>query len=163
ADMSGSAFAAQIDHWTPFRQSQIPAVIPFENRRSPEPWDRPCDGAPEQASNWLKRAAERRYRSGAMRQLYARKVSPPAFDARVRRGGNGAWERERATGEVLRVIIFSAGQFEPIFRAMRENAVRIWGAIFGVLFWRGGDAFRQRAIHTPPPAYVEEHRRAPLV
>jgi hypothetical protein len=42
----------------PFRRAQIPAVIPLENRRSPEPWDERCDGAPEQAANWLKREAQ---------------------------------------------------------------------------------------------------------
>src|SRR5262249_5075624 len=42
-------------------------------------------------------------------------------------------------------------------------AVRICGANFGVLFLREGDAFRRMAMHDPGPAYLEEHRRAPLV
>ena len=72
-------------------------------------------------------------------------------------------EQQTATSEVLRVISSSAGQLEPIFQAMLENAVRICGANFGVLFLREGDALRRMAMHNPPAAYVEEHRRAPLV
>ena len=74
-----------------------------------------------------------------------------------------ALEREKATAEVLRVISSSSGQLEPVFQTMLENAVRICGANFGVLFLREGDAFRRMAMHNPPPAYVEEHRRAPVV
>src|SRR6516225_4160437 len=83
--------------------------------------------------------------------------------ARRTRERDEALEREKATAEVLRVISSSAGQLEPIFQAMLENAVRICGANFGVLFLREGDALRRMAMHNPPPAYVEEHRRAPLV
>jgi len=83
--------------------------------------------------------------------------------ARLTRERDEALEREKATAEVLRVISSSAGQLEPIFQAMLENAVRICGANFGVLFLREGDALRRMAMHNPPPAYVEEHRRAPLV
>src|SRR6516225_4594665 len=83
--------------------------------------------------------------------------------ARRTRERDEALEREKATAEVLRVISSSAGQLEPIFQAMLENAVRICGANFGVLFLREGDALRRMAMHNPPPAYVEEHRLAPLV
>ena len=72
-------------------------------------------------------------------------------------------ERQTATADVLRVISSSAGQLEPVFQAMLENAVRICGANFGMLFLREGDVFRRMAMHNPPPAYVEEHRRDPLV
>src|SRR6516225_4343674 len=83
--------------------------------------------------------------------------------ARLTRERDEALEREKATAEVLRVVSSSAGQLEPIFQAMLENAVRICGANFGVLFLREGDAFRRMAMHNPPPAFVEEHRRAPVV
>ena len=83
--------------------------------------------------------------------------------AKLTRERDEALEREKATAEVLRVISSSAGQLEPIFQAMLENAVRISGANFGVLFLREGDSFRRTAMHNPPPAYIEEHRRAPLV
>src|SRR5215831_18994479 len=90
-------------------------------------------------------------------------VRAESESARLRRERDEALEREKATAEVLRVISSSAGQLEPIFQAMLENAVRICGADFGVLFLREGDAFRRMAMHNPPPAYVEEHRRSPVV
>src|SRR5262244_2472726 len=83
--------------------------------------------------------------------------------ARLRRERDEALEREKAIAEVLRVISSSAGQLEPIFQAMLENAVRICEANFGVLFLREGDGFRRMAMHNPPPTFVEEHRRAPVV
>jgi hypothetical protein len=82
--------------------------------------------------------------------------------ARLTRERDEALEREKATAEVLRVISSSSGRLEPIFQAMLENAVRICGANFGVLFLREGDAFRRMAMHNPPPSYIEEHRRAPV-
>ena len=71
-------------------------------------------------------------------------------------------EQQTATSEVLKVISSSPGKLEPVFQAMLENAVRICGANFGVLFLREGNALRRMAMHNPPPAYVEEHRRDPL-
>ena len=74
-----------------------------------------------------------------------------------------AREQQAASAEVLRVISSSPGELEPVFEAMLENAVRICGANFGVLYLREGDALRRMAMHNPPPAYVEEHRRNPLI
>jgi signal transduction histidine kinase/putative methionine-R-sulfoxide reductase with GAF domain len=71
--------------------------------------------------------------------------------------------RQTATAEVLSIISSSPGQLEPVFKAMLENAVRICGANFGMLFLREGDALRRMAMHNPSPAYVEEHRRESLV
>ena len=39
-----------------------------------------------------------------------------------------------ATSEVLQRHQFSPGEFEPVFQAMLENAVRICEAKFGVMF-----------------------------
>jgi GAF domain-containing protein len=73
-----------------------------------------------------------------------------------------ALEREKAIAEVLRVISSSSGELEPVFQAMLKNAVRICGANFGVLFLRERDGLRRVAMHNPPPAYIEEHRRNPV-
>jgi two-component system, NtrC family, sensor kinase len=107
--------------------------------------------------------AKGRSRKPMPKRRNATTVRAESESARLRRERDESLEREKATAEVLRVISSSAGQLEPIFQAMLENAVRICGANFGVLFLREGDAFRRMAMHNPPPAYVEEHRRAPLI
>jgi GAF domain-containing protein len=81
---------------------------------------------------------------------------------RLARERDDALEREKAIAEVLRVISSSPGGLEPVFQAMLKNAVRICGANFGVLFLREGDGLRRVAMHNPPPAYIEEHRRNPV-
>src|SRR5215468_10143166 len=103
-----------------------------------------------------------RSRKAMPKRRNATTVRAESESARLRRERDEALEREKATAEVLRVISSSAGQLEPIFQAILGNAVRICGANFGVLWLREGDLLRRMAMHNPPPAYVEEHRRAPL-
>src|SRR5262249_46091895 len=64
-------------------------------------------------------------------------------------------EQQTATSEVLQVISESAGELQPVFNAMLENAVRICDAKFGNLFVREGNTFRISATHGAPPAYLE--------
>jgi signal transduction histidine kinase len=66
-----------------------------------------------------------------------------------------ALEQQSATSEVLQVISESAGELQPVFNAMLENAVRICDAKFGNLFVRDGDTFRISATHGAPPTYLE--------
>jgi hypothetical protein len=83
--------------------------------------------------------------------------------ARLPRERDDALERERATAEVLRVISSSAGQLEPIFQAMLENAVRICEAKFGSLFRFDGEHFHFAAEVGTPPEYADfERRRGPF-
>jgi GAF domain-containing protein len=72
-------------------------------------------------------------------------------------------EQQTATADVLRVISASPGELEPVFKTMLENAARICEASFGNLLLREGDAFRAVALHNPPPAYIEERQRNPLM
>jgi signal transduction histidine kinase len=74
-----------------------------------------------------------------------------------------ALEQLSATSEVLKVISASAGELEPVFRAMLENATRICEAKFGALQLRENGAFRVAAMHNPPPAYAAARRRNPLI
>jgi two-component system, NtrC family, sensor kinase len=75
-----------------------------------------------------------------------------------------ALEQQTATSEVLRVISSSPGELEPVFSTMLENATRLCGAKFGVLFVaEGKTAFRMVAAHGVPPAFLEARRREPVV
>ena len=72
-------------------------------------------------------------------------------------------EQQTATSEVLQVISSSAGELEPVFSAMLENATRLCEARFGTLGLREGDAFRVVALHNAPPKYMELRKREPLI
>src|SRR5215471_21619299 len=83
--------------------------------------------------------------------------------AQLRRERDEALERETATAEVLKVISASAGELDPVFRAMLDNATRICEAQFGVLFQSEGDGLRAVAMHDAPLPFVEERRKNPIV
>src|SRR5262249_38487088 len=53
---------------------------------------------------------------------------------------------------LLGVISRSPGELEPVFQAMLENAIRICGAKFGVMFQFDGEAFFPMAMVNTPPA-----------
>jgi adenylate cyclase len=73
-------------------------------------------------------------------------------------------EQQTATSQVLKVIAGSQGQLELVFSAMLENATRICGAKFGVLYLREGeDTARAVAMHGAPQPFLEERRHNPVV
>ena len=71
-------------------------------------------------------------------------------------------ERQTAAGEVLEVISNSAGELEPVFQAMLENATQICEAKFGNLIrirrWRDSRFISTLGI---PPALAEFFQRGP--
>ena len=75
--------------------------------------------------------------------------------ARLTRELNEAREQQTATSEVLQVISSFAGELDPVFQAILENATRICEAKFGALYLNDGDGFRATAMHNAPPAYEE--------
>jgi GAF domain-containing protein len=70
-----------------------------------------------------------------------------------------AFEQQTATSEVLRVISSSPGDLKPVFQAMLENAARVCGANFGVLFRYEGGLFHPVASLDVPPAWADFLRR----
>ena len=106
-------------------------------------------------------------RRNAPKAVRNRSVSVPSQEtevARLTRELDEALERQVATSEVLKVISGSTGELETVFQAMLENAVRICGAKFGVLFLCEGEhAARAVAMHGAPQPYVEERRRNPVI
>jgi len=63
-------------------------------------------------------------------------------------------EQQTATSEVLETISSSAGELEPVFQKMLENASRVCGAKFGTMVLFEGDIFRRVAVHNLPPAFT---------
>ena len=71
--------------------------------------------------------------------------------------------QQTATSEVLRVISSSPGELKPVFQTMLENAVRVCGAKFGVLYLSEGNGFRAVAMHDVPRAFAELREREPFI
>jgi GAF domain-containing protein len=64
-------------------------------------------------------------------------------------------EQQTATSKVLSVISSPAGELEPVFQTMLENAVRICEAKFGIMYRFDGDAMYPVAMLDLPPALHE--------
>ena len=75
--------------------------------------------------------------------------------AALRRELAEALERQTATSEVLEVISSTAGDLEPVFQSLLENATRVCGAEFGTMNLVQGDIVRLVALYNVPPAYVD--------
>jgi hypothetical protein len=73
-----------------------------------------------------------------------------------------ALEQQAATSEVLQVISSSAGDLEPVFATLLQNAVRICDATFGDIHRWDGEELRIVASHNTPPAFAELRKRSPL-
>src|SRR5215471_928829 len=66
-----------------------------------------------------------------------------------------ALEQQAATSEVLGVISRSPGELARVFQAMLDNATRICGAKFGILFRYENDVFHPAAMANVPPAFAD--------
>jgi GAF domain-containing protein len=70
-------------------------------------------------------------------------------------------QQQTATADVLKVVSSSPGELEPVFQVMLENATRICGAKFGIL-WRIEDgAAHSSASLGLPQAFSEFMQRGP--
>jgi GAF domain-containing protein len=66
-----------------------------------------------------------------------------------------ARDQQTAASDVLQIISSSPGELEPVFQAMLENATRICGAKFGILFRYEGGLFHPAALTNVPPAFAD--------
>ena len=71
-------------------------------------------------------------------------------------------EQQTATSEVLEVISTSAGELEPVFQKMLENATRVCGAQFGVMSLWDGTHFNFAAGYDVPPAFAAARKNTPI-
>ena len=72
-------------------------------------------------------------------------------------------EQQTATSEVLSVISSSAGELEPVFKKMLENATRICGAQFGTMTFYDGERFNTVGGYNVPPAYADTQLQVSFV
>jgi GAF domain-containing protein len=73
-------------------------------------------------------------------------------------------EQQTATSEVLQVISSSAGELEPVFKAMLANATKLCDASYGAMWLREDDDLRNAAFHgSLPPAFTEQWRTGGLI
>src|SRR5215468_10497520 len=100
--------SVQTDPRTPFRRSQIPAVIHFENRRGPKPlgWAmrRRSRASSKVAKARSRKAMPKRGSAPASRRSSSSTAGADGEFAQLRRERDEALERETATAEVLKVI-----------------------------------------------------------
>jgi signal transduction histidine kinase len=64
-------------------------------------------------------------------------------------------QQQTATSEVLEIISSSAGELDPVFLKMLENATRICGAKFGTMTLYDEGGFRTVALYNAPQAYAD--------
>src|SRR5262249_21830645 len=71
-------------------------------------------------------------------------------------------EQQTATSEVLSAISSSAGNLEPVFQTMLQNALRICEAKFATLYLCEGGVLRPVAdTQRAPPAYIKARKDKP--
>jgi hypothetical protein len=64
-------------------------------------------------------------------------------------------QQQTAASEVLQTISSSPGDLDPVFKAMLENATRVCGAKFGVMFYYQDGTLRPAAELNIPKAFSE--------
>jgi len=72
-------------------------------------------------------------------------------------------QQQTATSEVLKIVASSTGGLKPVFATILENATRLCGAEFSLLYLSEGDVFRTVSLYGVPPAFAEQRRLNPIL
>jgi PAS domain S-box-containing protein len=107
---------------------------------------------------WMK-ISERHTQNGGIVGIYTDISELKRREAQLRE----SLDQQTATSEVLHAIYSSPGELGPVFDAMLENATRICGANFGILFRFTDDAVEATAMLGVPPAFAELLQGGPFV
>jgi GAF domain-containing protein/HAMP domain-containing protein len=96
----------------------------------------------------------------ALAQTFADQAVIAIENVRLFNETQEALERQTATAEVLRVISASVTETQPVFDVIAERAVRLTGAVLGVVFRLDGELIHVASAHGVNPQALEATRKA---
>src|SRR6516164_3553389 len=133
---------------TPFRRPQIPAVIDFENRRSPKP----LGWAMRRRSRASSKPTKARSRKAKAPNAVRRRGSTAGKEtevARLTRELQEGQEQQRATSEILGVVARSRTDLQSVLDTVCQSAAQLCEA-YDASVWRpDGDRLLLAAHHGP--------------
>jgi two-component system, NtrC family, sensor kinase len=95
----------------------------------------------------------------ALLQTFAAQAVIAIENVRLFNETKEALEREKATGEILRVISSSQTDVQPVFDTIVQNAVRLCAGLFGAVFQFDGELLHMVAHHNYTPEALEAAHR----
>src|SRR6516162_8183381 len=151
-------FAAQFDRY-PFRRSQIPAVIDFENRRSPKPLGWAMRRRSRASSKPTKARSRKAKTLKAVRHSSSSASGQETEVARLTRELHEAQDQQRTTSEILGVVARSRTNVQSVLDTVCQSAAQLCEA-YDAAIWRPNGDQLLLAAHYGPITQIES---VPLV